>query len=289
MIKLDLSKAVPPRLGGYLLALIPGMFCESSIAIGNPHFAASVISRAREIYAFGPYGLLFLFLASSLLIGEGFFLMAWIAYLLIVSAFVLWRFAIRNTFGSEWLYRYFGKLQGMPPKQTILIRSLGKLVFWARQRQFSTKARPVVMCLHIATQKLLKKRYGIKIPWQFDSEGGDWGVWYSTLGEPPKWFPEAKMASRTMLGSGLAGFTALYASPVLRERYFIGLCSLFVFAGLFATFDLILWELNPVRRSLLNLRSVLGELASTTITTSEKRQTDSDSKASATIRTNDDE
>ncbi len=289
MIKLDLSRAVPRGLGSYLLAVIPGVFFESSIAIGNPHFAASVISRAREIYAFGPYALLFLFLASSLLIGEGFFLMAWITYLLIAFAFVLWRYAIRTTFGSQWLYRRFGTLQGIPPKQTIFIRSLSRLIFWAREREFSIEARPVLKCLHIATKQLLKKRYGIERTWDGHSDGSEWEVWYSAVGEPPKWFSERRMAARTMLGCGLAGFTALYASPLLRERYFIALCSLFAFAGLFATFDLALWSFNPVRRTMLNLRSVLLELSATT-TMTEKQKTDSESGGpGATIQANDDE
>jgi len=285
MIKLDLTRVFPPRLGGYFLALIPGMFFESSIAIGNPHFAESVISRAREIYTFGPYALLFLFLASSLFIGEGFFLIAWIAYLLINFTFVLWRFVIRITFGSQWLYRYFGKLQGMPPKQTVFIRSLSKLIFRARQRQFSIKARPVLICLHIATKQLLKKRYGIEMPWQFSEQGGDWGVWYSALNEPPTWLAEPRMASRTLLALGLSGFTALYALPVLRAWYFIVLCSLFAFAGLFATFDLALWSQNAVSRSMANLRSILIQLSATT----EPQRTESEGEASAAIQASEDD
>jgi hypothetical protein len=286
MIKLDLSKTVPPRLGSYFLALIPGVFFESSLAIGNPHFAAAVIARAREIYAFGPYALLFLFLASGLFIGEGFFLRAWIAYLLIASAFVLWRYAIRITFGSQWLYRRLATLQGIPPQQTIFIRSLSKLIFWARQREFSIKARPVVTCLHIATEQLLKKRYGIEMASNMHSDGSEWGVWFSSVGEPPKWFSEGRMAARTMLGCGLAGFAALYASPLLRDRYFIVLCSLFAFAGLFVTFDLALWSFNPVRRTLLNLRSVLLELSATNAMT-EKENTDSDKRSSHNDDTSD--
>src|SRR6202030_3252468 len=98
MIKIDLSKVIPPRLGAYLLGIVPGMFFESSIAIGNPHFAASVLSRVRDIYPFGPYALLAAFLASCLLIGQGFIIMAWFADLLIASVFALWRYAIRITF-----------------------------------------------------------------------------------------------------------------------------------------------------------------------------------------------
>jgi hypothetical protein len=274
MIKVDLSKVVPPRFGTYLLGLIPGVFFESSIAIGNRHFAASVISRVREIYPFGPYALLALFLASGLLIGQGFFLTAWISDLLIASAFALWRFAIRITFGSQWLYRSFAKLQGVPPKRTIFVRSLSKLILWARGREFPIEARPVLQCLHVATKRLLKKQYGIEVARNLESEGSEWGVWYSALGKPLKGFQEASMASRTFLGCGLAGLAALYASPALRGRYFVALCAVFTFTGCFISVDLVRWRINPVRRSMERLRSVLLELSEGG-TTAERRNGDS--------------
>lgn len=102
MIKVDLSKATSPRLGLYLLGLIPGVFFEASIAIGNPHFATSVMSRLHEIYSFGSYALLFLFLASGLVIGSAFFSMAWIVERLIFSAFGVSRYLVRMTFGFDW-------------------------------------------------------------------------------------------------------------------------------------------------------------------------------------------
>ncbi len=173
MIKVDFSKAVSPRFGAYLLGLIPGVFFESSIAIGNPHFALSVMSRLHGIYSFGPYALLLLFLASSFFIGSAFFVAAWVVERLIFFGFGLWRYIIRNTFGSQWLYRRFAKLQGIPPKQTILIRSLSRLIFWARGREMSVEARPVLKCLHAATKRLLKRRYGIERTWQPELDGSD--------------------------------------------------------------------------------------------------------------------
>ena len=92
------------------------------------------------------------------------------------------------------------------------------------------------------------------------------------------------MASRTLLAIGLSGFTALYSSPVLRAWYFIALCSLFAFAGLFATFDLALWGQSPFRRSLMNLRSILVQLSTTT----ETQRTELEG-SSAAIQTNEDD
>ena len=275
MIKIDLSKAIPPRLVTYLLGIIPGVFFETSIAIGNPHFAASVISRVREICPFGPYALLALFLASGLLIGQGFILGAWIADLLIASVFVLWRYAIRITFGSQWLYHRFAKLQFIPPKQTTFIRWLGRVILWARGG-FSSEARPVLKCLHLAVQRLLKVRYGIDRTRIHGGQWDDseWRVWYSALGKPLKGLQEASMVSRTFLGCGLAGLTALYASPALRGRYFIALCFIFTFAGCFTSVDLLQWKVNPVRRGMERLQSVLLELSEASAIT-ERRDDDS--------------
>ena len=289
MIKIDFSKAVPQRFGTYLLGLIPGVFFESSIAIGNPHFAVSVMSRLNEIYSFGPYSLLALFVASSLFIGSGFFLAAWIAQRLVFFGFVMWRYMIRATFGSEWLYRRFATLQGIPPKQTVFIRVLSKLIFWARERQFSTAARPVLKCLHTATERLLKERYGIKAAWRLQKDGSDWGVWYSVLGKPLIWAQEEMLSSRTLLGCGLAGFTALYAAPALRERYFVALCCAFALPGLFVSWELALWNFNAVRRSMLQLKSILLELSESTSSTNGKKPTESQSGLIATKEADHDE
>jgi hypothetical protein len=260
MIKVDISRMIPPRLGIYLLGIIPGVFFEASLAIGNPRFAVSVLCRVREIYPFGPYALLALFLTSGLFLGQGFFLGAWIADLIIASAVALWRFAVRNTLGSRWLYRWFGKIQGVPPNRNTFIRSLSRAIFWARGREYSTESRRVLKCLYVAVQRLLKVRYGIdRKLGQWDD--GEWGVWYSALGKPLKEFQEASMSSRTYLGCGLAGLAAIYASPMLRGRYFVALCLILTFAGCFASIDLARWKFDPVRRSMARLRSVLLELS----------------------------
>ncbi|MGB8949424.1 MAG: hypothetical protein WCC05_10485 [Candidatus Sulfotelmatobacter sp.] len=259
MIKVDISRVIPPRLGTYLLGIIPGVFFEASIAIGNPHFAVSVLSRVRDIYPFGPYALLVLFLTAGLFIGQGFFLAAWIVERVIAAAFGLWRYGIRNTFGSQWAYRSFAKLQGIPPKQNLFIRWLGRVISWARGSEFSSEARPVLKCLYVAVRRRLKVRYGIAFDGQSDE--GEWRAWYTVLGKPLKGFNEAALYARTCLGCGLAGFTALYTFPQLREQYFAALCLIFTFVGCFASVDLVRWRFNPVLRSLARLRSVSLELS----------------------------
>jgi hypothetical protein len=267
-VRQDLQKS-------HLLGIIPGVFFESSIALGHPQFATSLISRVQNIYPFGPFALLVIFLASALFIGQGFFLLAWIVNLLIISVFALWRYAIKITLGSEWLYRTFAKLQGTRPKQNVFVRALGKAMFWGRRRNFSLEARPILKCLYIATKQLLKTQYGIDRTFRHDES--EWRVWYAVLGKPLKDFREASMGARTFLGSGLAGLTALYVLPSLRVRYFFALSLIFMFVGLFMSVDLALWKFSPVRWSLVRLRSVLLELSELK-STSKKQESESAEK-----------
>jgi hypothetical protein len=287
MLKIDISKAIPQGFGAYLLGIIPGLFFQASIAIGQPHLAASVISRAREIYPFGPYALLVIFLASALLIGQGFFLLAWTSELVIALAVTFWRYALRVTLASEWLYRRFAKLQGVPPKQNFFIRSLNRAIFWARGlKMFPHRVRPVLKCLHAATKQLLKTRYGLDSEdlghsrWDADV----WEVWHSVLGKPLSDFREASISAKTFLGTGFAGFAALYLAPDLRRGYFFTLCLTFSFAGLFTLMNLAAWRFGAVKWSIRRLRSVLAEL-SDAVKLAEKAESDEEpTKAiSATI------
>jgi hypothetical protein len=132
---------------------------------------------------------------------------------------------------------------------------------------------------------LLRARYGIDRRFCGQWDDGEWGVWYSALGKPLKEFKEASMSSRTFLGCGLAGLTALYASPPLRGRYFVALCLIFTFVGCFASVDLAWWKFDPVRRSMARLRSVLLELSEAS-TVTEKPNSDSGKASSASIDTN---
>lgn len=286
MIKVDLSRAVPWRLGMYLLGVIPGVLFESSVVIGNPQSAAFVVSRLREFYPFGPYALLVIFLVSSLFIGQAFFLLAWVVDLLIALAFKLGRYAIRRTFGSQWLYDRFTKLQGLAPNRNIFVRQLGRVVFWARGYEFSIESRPVLRCLHLVTRQVLEKRYGIDLaPLLRHSDGSEWTVWYSALGKPGKGFKEASLASRVFIACGLAGITALTAAPALRGWYFIGLCFVFTFAGFYVAVDLARWRMSPVRRTMGRLQSMLLELSEVN-TATEKRKSDSAEGLIATVDAN---
>ena len=264
MIKIDLSHAVPRALGTYLLGIAPGLLFELSLALGDPPLARLMIDRAKQIYPFQPYALLILFTGSCLVIGQTFLILSWSTSVLIGSAYAFKRNFVPATFGSDWLYRAFGRLQGIPPKRNIFIRSLSRMVFWGRGRRFAFEVRPVLRCQRLAATQLLIRRYGITPSKGFSgSVDIEWQVWLAILGKQPPGYREALLAMRTFLGCGLAGLSALCVSPALRNSYFVVVSVVFAIYGSVQSWSFAKLKYDPMRHNLARLASVLVELAET--------------------------
>ena len=262
MIKLNLSNLIPPRLAIYLLGVIPGVLFHLSVAFGDPGLAHKLIDRARQVYPFQPYALFILFVLSCLLIGQTFFLLSWFADIFLSSLYRLKRYFVRITFASWWMYSWFGKLQGANPNRNLFIRSLSWLIFRARIDKRAPQRALVLRCWSEAAMQFLKQRYGIdKTANHRLSMDHHWEVWYTVLGKPPAELQEAVMSMRTVLGCGLAGLSALYICPSLRNRYFIAVTVVFTASGCYQLFDLAKWRQDQVRVGLARLNSVLTELA----------------------------
>jgi hypothetical protein len=264
MIKLNLSNLIPRRLAIYLLSLIPGVLFHLSVAFGDPDLAHRMIERVKGVYPFEPYALFVLFLLSCLVIGQTFFLLSWFSDIFLGILYQLKGYFVRITFASWWMYKWFGKLQGIPPRRNLFIRSLSGLIFRARIDKNASQRALVLKCWDEAAMRLLKQRYGID---KTDSHRllmhHEWEVWYSVLGKPPAMLQEAVMTMRTIFGCGLAALSALYVSSGLRNRYFITIAVVLAVSGCYQLFDLAKWRQDRVRVGLARLRSVLTELAET--------------------------
>jgi len=261
MISFDLSKAPSLRFFVYLLALFPGLFFLLSVAVGNPQLAKTTIQQIAAVYSFPPYGLLLILVGSGFVIGQGIVLLSWLIEMILANAYRAPGAAFRKLFGAQWLYRWFGKHQGIPPNPSFVIRTLGKLIFLARAGELDPlDARAVRWCLAAAAEKLLERRYGIDPHRANGPNGGEWQVWYSVLGKPIKSLSESQNAGRTTLACGVSGYLSLSIAPQLIERYYISLCSMFVFAGLWTAGQHFFLARNPIRLDVLRLRSVLLEL-----------------------------
>ncbi len=289
MIKIDVSNFIPKRLWIYLLGIIPGLLFELSLVFGDPKLAQAMINRAKQVYPFQPYALLILFLVSSLVVGQIFFLLSWFADLLISFAYGLKKSLILATLGSNWLYRLFGRLQGIPPKRNFFIRSLSRLVMWGRKKRFPFEIRPTLKCQRLAATQLLKRKYGVNPnngPWEWVDQ--EWQVWLSVLGKQPPVFREALLTMRTFLGCGIAELAALYISPTLRNRYFIAITSVLIASGCVQSLDFAKRRYDPMRGSLTRLVAVLAELAETN-TTSSNELTSAGNESNLTIDPDDKE
>ena len=76
-----------------------------------------MIDRAHQIYPFQPYSLVILFLASCLVVGQSFYLFAWLAGMLVSFLYGVVRYFIATVFASHYLYQTIPKLQGFRPSR----------------------------------------------------------------------------------------------------------------------------------------------------------------------------
>ncbi len=261
VIKIDVSKAVPPRLFTYLLGLFPGLLFEISIALANPALAQHSIDRLKQIYPAQAYLLVILFVVSGFVFGQAFVQLAWIVNLIVGGAYRFFRVAVRSTFGSIKAYQWLGELQQKFPKRPFPVRLYSRLVLAARMPERWQQAQPVLRCLHAASERLLKARYGIECDDTLSHSREELHVWFSVLGKPLTQYKEGLILGRTSLACGLAGFTALWWTPILRERFFLALCGVFAFTGCWIAVNQLRWTIDPVKLNTLRLQSVLLDLA----------------------------
>jgi hypothetical protein len=260
MINLDLSKAPSLRILIYLLALIPGLFFLLCLAVGDPRLAKTTIEQIDGVYPVSPFGLLLILAGSGLVIGQAFILLSWLVESVLAAIYRALRAAFRKLFGGQRLYRWVASHQRIPPAKTgIAIRALQELHLRARGgRGDSEYAGALRLCLAAAAEKLLERRYGIGLDQPLGPE--EWEVWFSFLGRPIERLIESMNAGRIILACGVAGFSSLGFAPRLIQRYFISMCSVFVFCGLWQAGWYLLQIRNPIKRDSLRLKSILLEL-----------------------------
>lgn len=270
MIKIDLSKVIPKRLGTYLLGFIPGVVFELTVAFGDPVMAHRMIERVKDVYPFQGYALLALFAASCLVVGQTFFLLAWFTDWIIDFLYRAQRyFILHMTLGSHWLYKAVGRLQGMPPK--MYFRHIWRPIMWARGKKVPFEIRPILKCQRMAATQLLKRKFGVtpsKGQWEWVDR--EWQAWLAVLGKAPMGLRESFLTMRTFLGCGIAELAALYIVPGLQNRYFVTMSAVLFAAGCLQSFSFVRMRGEPVRASLTRLRTLMEELTEVSHPTSKE-------------------
>jgi hypothetical protein len=170
------------------------------------------------------------------------------------------------------------------------VRWLSRMVRWGREKRFAFEIRPILKCQRMAARQLLTRKYGInpsKGPYHWvDLE---WQVWLSVLGKQPTVFREALLTMRTFLGCGLSELSALYISPVLRNRYFVAISVVFIAAGCVQSLDFAKRRYEPIRSNLSGLLAVLEELSQAAAETKKEEDATSDKRNNLTISTDTEE
>jgi hypothetical protein len=270
MIKIDLSKVIPKRLGTYLLGFVPGVVFELTVTFGDPVMAHRMIERVKDVYPFQGYALLALFAASCLVVGQTFFLLAWFTDWTIEFLYrTYWFLILHLTLGSNWLYKAVGRLQGMPPK--MYFRHLWRPIMWARGKKIPFEIRPILKCQRMAATQLLKRKFGVTPStghWEWVDQ--EWKAWLAILGKPPAGFRESFLTMRTFLGCGLAELAALYIIPTLQNRYFVTMGSILFLAGCFQSLSFAKVRREPTRAGLARLLALMEELREIRLATSKE-------------------
>ncbi|MGA2338928.1 MAG: hypothetical protein ABSF75_03455 [Terracidiphilus sp.] len=266
MINIDLSKGLYLRPLLYLLALFPGLFFLLSVALADPGHAKLIIGDLTGIVSLPLYALSLILAGAGLIIGEAFILVAWTLEMALAVLYKAPRAIFRKLLGAQRVCRWFASIQGVPPKQNTSQRLLSRWIMAARTDgdDQSPDAKAAWWCVIAAAETLLNKRYGIDEHRASGPNGGEWQVWASVLGRPITPMMESLNAARTILATGLAGFTAILISPELAQRYYVSMCSLFVFAGAWTAIGYLRFSRNVIRTHVLRLRSIMLELREAT-------------------------
>jgi len=129
-----------------------------SVGFGSPSRAGAVTKEVGNLYHGPQYLTLFLALGCAFVIGQAFVLSSWLLGVLLTNLIIAPGAIFRMVFGTHWLYRWYGKHQGMPPNRAISTRVVGKLIFLARdwRRAEPANARVIRTCLGAAVEKLLE-------------------------------------------------------------------------------------------------------------------------------------
>ncbi len=233
-----LSNVIPPRAYAYLFALIPGVFFEVSILLGNPSYVLQLVQKSRAGVALDRYMLLAIALFLAFVIGNGFMLLVGLIQRLLGLVHKV----------RVFIWRQFCKWPLAPFTNWIRRKPFWSKRYWVHEfgNYVIEKAAPdrpgvptaLRKCWARFAKPILETVYKIKAE-ELDQE--EWDALYGNLGTLT---PTEIRGSVFMIASEATGWCGLAAglfAPALRNRYYLGFAVLLVFAG-------ILHDWNVARR-----------------------------------------
>ena len=260
MLHVDVSKLVPDRAYYYIAPVLPGLFFEVSVALANP-------SLAREFVAHSEYALwhahyLTIFIALVIAFAAGF------GATMFVSLLTWFLSRTRGFLASAWqnlcaralrmLSRPPKKVAPSPPRPS---RWRRRLQYYFARHAFSNRQdfSDIQHCWRTVAHELLRQRYGFEELELLRLDARDWRVLYWTLALPTR---EERTPSITVIASHAAGWLGLAAArfaPILKNRWYIGFCSLLILSGLIYDYYESIRRGSPEGIGLMHTRALLRQ------------------------------
>jgi hypothetical protein len=254
-----LSNVLPPRTYTYLSAMIPGLFFELSILIGNPSYVRQLLDKTRAYFAFDRYTILAVALFLAFVIGNGFMLFVgliqWLFRFVYKLRAFLWRQFCKWPLlpFSNWIRRqpFWGKRQW--------VHEFGNNITDRAGPFGSSVPEGVRKCWARFARQILKT-YGID---HEDLDQEEWNALYGTLGTLTL---REQRGSVFMIASeaiGWCGLAAAFLAPTLRTRYYLEFAILLVIAGIIHDWCVAKRLNDPTMWGLLEIRVIARELERT--------------------------
>jgi hypothetical protein len=251
-----LSNVIPPKTYTYLTAIIPGLFFEVSILLGNPEYVCQLVQKSRAAVALDRYMLLAAALFLAFVIGNGFMLLVSLIQRLLILVHRVRAF----------LWRQFCKWPLVPFTNWIRQKPFWKKRLWVHEFgnyvvEQAAPGRPPIpealrKCWARFARPILETVYRIK-PEELDQD--EWDVLYGTLGTRA---PTDYRGSVFMIASeatGWCGFAAAFFAPSLRSRYYLGFAVVLVFAGILHDWYVARWQGDWTAWGVLEIRAIMRE------------------------------
>jgi len=223
-----ISNVLPPRTYELLFALLPGIFFEISILLGNPALICDLVARAQDGFGLGHYAMLGLALVLAFIIGNAFMLLVILIQRLLGYLYRLRAFLWDQLFQKRPL--------GQPPDED------------ARK------------CWALLARRLLQDQYGIELE---DIGQDEWNVLYLTLVTPTMMDVRGNILMIASEAMGWCGLTATLFAHALWNRYYVAFSVLLIAAGLLHDWHMAGNLNNPRFLGFLKIRALLREYRKT--------------------------
>lgn len=254
MLNLDVSKAIPRTALIYLTALIPGLFFEVSILLGNPELVGHHLAKTQQAIPLSPYLQLVIALFLAFIVGTAFMLfvgliqlvLCYLHRLLFILKEELTRCALFPLLNRLFRYRFFASRQRF---NLLRNRVAGRVADPERPQRVATQA------WHKLAGKILQQRYGLDLR----DLAEEWEFLFWSIGTPTdvEWRGHLLMIASE--ATGWCGLVATLLAPALGNRYYLALCVLFILLGVHHDYWVALRRTNPAAIASRQIRVLLRE------------------------------